>query len=309
MLLAATVFASCGQTKVEKTRLFAEDYITTPEDSALVDEIVLTLRREAACREATTPELMIMAGNRLLGNEYVAGTLDGGTKEDLTLYLLKTDCILFVEACTNLARAAINPEYPDNPFYSYAACVLQTRYRNGKADRYSDRIHYTTEWLRNAQAKGILEIKTEEFGGKVYDHPVGFMSNNINYYRQIANAATDTAAAKDLSVIKKVENTINQEPQYYIPDSEIEKAEQYIQTGDIIGYMSSTEGLDIAHVALACVTDADGAIVFGPHEGKVKVGFIHASMAQMKVIIDPQSIAEYAKARKYITGICVARVK
>ena len=183
LMFAALLLVSCGQPKVKEIKVFTPDYVTTPEDSALISEIVLALRTEANSREdVTTPELMMAAGRRLLGNEYVAGTLDSGEKEVLTLYVLKTDCILFVEACTNLARAAVDPVYPEHPFYSYAANVLQTRYRDGRTDTYSDRIHYTTEWLRHAQANGILDDKTLEFGGKVYDHPIGFMSNNIKYY-------------------------------------------------------------------------------------------------------------------------------
>lgn len=310
LMFAALLLVSCGQPKVKEIKVFTPDYVTTPEDSALISEIVLALRTEANSREdVTTPELMMAAGRRLLGNEYVAGTLDSGEKEVLTLYVLKTDCILFVEACTNLARAAVDPVYPEHPFYSYAANVLQTRYRDGRTDTYSDRIHYTTEWLRHAQANGILDDKTLEFGGKVYDHPIGFMSNNIKYYKQLADAETDPRAAHDLEIIRKVENTLNEAPQYYIPDGEIKKAEPFLQTGDIIGYMSTTPGLDIAHVAMVYVTDINGNAVYGDHDDTARVGFIHASMAQMKVIIDPLTIADYVASRDYISGICVARVK
>lgn len=308
-LLAATIFSGCGQNSKKEVKLFECDYVTTAADSALANDIVLSLRSEASAREVSTPELMALAGRSLLGKEYVAGTLDASDTEKLTLYLNKTDCILFVETCTALARAAVNPAYPDNAFYSFAADVLQTRYRDGKTEHYSDRIHYTTEWIRQAQANGILEDKTKEFGGEVFDHPIGFMSNNIAYYKQLANAAEDTVAANNLAAIKNVENTLNQTPQYYIKDTDIKKAEPFIQTGDIIGFMAVTEGLDIAHVAMAYVTDNDGNVVYGPHDADAKVGFMHASMAEMQVIIDHQSIADYATGRKSICGICVARVK
>lgn len=309
LILAAIFFSSCGQNTKKETRLFDCDYLTTPEDSVLATDIINTLRSEIGNGKTDTPELMALAGRNLLGKEYVAGTLDGSENEVLTLFLNKTDCILFVEACTNLARAAKNPVYPENNFLSFAANTLQTRYRDGKSSHYSDRIHYTTEWIRQGQANGILEDKTQEFGGQVFDHPIGFMSNNIAYYRQIANADNDTVAASDLAVIKKIEDKLNETPQYYIKDVDIVKAEPFIQTGDIIGYMAATEGLDIAHVVMAYVTDADGKVVYGPHGAGVTVGFMHASMAEMQVVIDKQSISDYAKGRKSITGICIARVK
>ncbi len=311
LIILAAVLSSCGQSSKKEVKLFDCDYVTTPADSVLATEIIGALRNEIVAKDSvfTTPELMVSAGRSLLGKEYVAGTLDSFDKEVLAIYLNKTDCILFVEACTNLARAAVNPSIPENDFYSYAANLRQTRYRDGKTDNYSDRVHYTTEWIRQAQANGILEDKTKEFGGEVFDHPIGFMSNNSSYYRQLAEADTDPDAARDLQVIRSVENRLNQTPQYYIKDVDIKKAEPFIQTGDIIGFMAATEGLDIAHVVLAYVTDPDGVVVYGPHDKNVTVGFMHASMAEMQVIIDHQSIYDYANSRKSITGICVARVK
>lgn len=299
-------FQGCCQTSQKAS--FNCEYITTPEDSALAVSIVSSLREEFLAEGLSTPELMIRAAQKLLGNKYVSGTLDQNSKETLTLYLLKTDCILFVETCTALARAAKNPEYTDNYFYSFAENVRQTRYRCGVTDSYSDRIHYTTEWIRQAQKNGIARDITSASGGQIYDHPIFFMSKHSGSYKQIADAPEDAAAARDLAKIIEAENTLNQEPLYYIPDSKIPNSEQYIQTGDIISYISTTEGLDISHVALAYVTDAAGKVIYGPHGKDAKVGFMHASLGAKKVIIDPKTIADYALGRKGIAGIGIARV-
>lgn len=300
-------FQGCCQTSQKAS--FNCEYITTPEDSTLAANIVASLREEYLASNLSTPELIVSAGHKLLGNEYVGGTLDQNLKETLTLYLLKTDCILFVETCTALARAAKEPAFPDNYFYSFASNIRQTRYRDGVTDNYSDRIHYTTEWIRQAQKNGIAEDITLAAGGEVWDHPIHFMSSHSSSYKQIADAAKDSVAAANLAKIREVEKTLNQEPQYYIPDVRIPECEKNIQTGDIIGYMSATEGLDIAHVVLAYVTDKDGSVVYGPHSADARVGFMHASMGAMKVIIDPKTIADYAQGRKGITGINVTRVK
>lgn len=307
LFLAVFVASACGQGKEFGVESFDCEYVTTPADSALATELVATLQSELKGRDITTAELMIHAGQTLLGNEYVAGTLDGADQEKLTLYLLKTDCILFVETCFNLARAAKGPEYPNNLFHSFASNVRQTRYRDGRIARYSDRVHYTTEWIRQGEKNGIVEDKSKAFGGVVYDHPIFFMSRNKQYYRQLKGAPEDTVAAKDLAAIEQVEAALNQEPQYYIPDVDIVKAEKFIQSGDIIGYMSATDGLDIAHVVLAYVTDKDGNVVYGQHGSDARVGFMHASMAAMKVIVDPKTISDYATSRKSITGIKVVR--
>lgn len=307
--MAAITAACCAQTPSHKAESLDFKYITTAEDSTLAVSIIDSLRAtyDASGRSATTPELMIKAGLRLLGNDYVASTLEEGDREDLRLYLYRTDCILFVETCTNLALAAKFPSY-ENSFYSFADNVRQTRYRNGHFENYSDRIHYTTEWIRQAESRGILEDKTREFGGKLHDHPFHFMSSHSGSYKHLKNADTDSLAALNLETIAKVEERLSEEPQYIIADTDIKKAEPFIQSGDIIGYMTDTDGLDIGHVVLACVTDKDGNIVFGPHGDDVKVGFMHASMKAMKVIIDPQSISDYACSSKSIPGIKVVRV-
>lgn len=249
------------------------------------------LLKEAAPLAATktTSELMIFFAEKLLNTPYVAGTLEGGEKEELRVFLHKTDCILFVETCLNLAECV--KMYGDKAdFEKFANLVRQSRYRNGVVENYSDRIHYTTEWIRQQEARGLVKDITQELGGKVYDHPIFFMSKNNKYYAQLKNAEGN----KDLERIAEVEKELNKTPFYYIPQEDIPKIEDKIKSGDIICYMSGTQGLDIAHVTMAYVKDG-------------KVGFVHASMGAMRVIVDPKSIYEYVKASKNITGIKVVR--
>lgn len=271
--------------------LIAQEVVTTPKDIAfaesIMDEQAAYLRANPG---ATTPELMVLAARRMLGQPYVAGTLDKEDPEMLRIYLTQTDCILFVETIFNLAETVKDGAVD---FDSFAAHVRQTRYRGGVVDGYGSRIHYTTEWIRQGEARGIMEDLSARFG-EVYDHPIFFMSAHPGYYRQLKDAATDPVAAKDLEIISGVEKALSAEPQYYIPQEKIKAMEGNIRTGDIIGFMSGTPGLDIAHVVMAYV-----------HDGVV--GFIHASMGKMEVIVDPKSIADYALSSKSITGIKVIR--
>ena len=237
----------------------------------------------------TTPELMVLFAKKLLETPYVGGTLEGGDKEELRVFLHQTDCILFVETCLNLALC-VKKYGAEADFEKFANLVRQSRYRDGLVENYSDRIHYTTEWIRQQEARGLVEDITKALGGSVYDHPIFFMTRNNHYYAPLKNAEGN----KDLLKISQVEVELNKTPFYYIPQAEIPNIEKYINSGDIICYMSGTQGLDIAHVAMAYV-----------HDGKV--GFIHASMGKMRVIIDPKSIYEYVQASKNITGIKVVR--
>ena len=72
--------------------------------------------------------------------------------------------------------------------------------------------------------------------------------------------------------------------------------EHLLKDGDILGFNSTVKGLDIAHVALVY------------HKENGQVGFIHASQADGKVVIDEKSIADYVNARKSNNGIRIVRV-
>lgn len=260
----------------------------------------------------TTGQLMVMAAQKLLGNEYVAGTLEEGDSEDVRVYLSKTDCIIFVETCMNLALT-VKLFGKDASFDKLCQMIRQSRYRDGMVRCYSDRIHYTTEWIRQGEKRGILDDITLKCGGEEYDHPIYFMTKNYKRYAHLKDAeveeecclpedgtqetCTMNQATKDYKTIAKVEAELNSQPYTYIPQERIKANEKSIKSGDIIGYMSTTNGLDIAHVAIA----------FWRKDGKL--GFIHASMGKMKVVIDEKTIAEYANSSKYINGIKVIRVR
>ena len=239
-----------------------------------------------------TSELMVYAARYLLGTPYVASTLEGGTKEELRVYLTKTDCILFVETCLNLALTKMQGH---SDFDALAENLRQSRYRGGVVSCYADRIHYTTEWIRLKEKKGILKDITLDLGGIKTEKKIFYMSRNYKSYKHLKDADTDPAAARNRDIIAGVEEELNQSPQTYIPAARIREIEGQIRSGDIICYMSGVEGLDIAHVAIAYV-----------HDGKV--GFIHASQADGKVEIDPLTIADYVKSRKNCPGIKVVRV-
>ena len=101
-------------------------------------------------------------------------------------------------------------------------------------------------------------------------------------------------AAMDLERIKGVEKDLNKIPMTYIPKNKIASAAGKIKTGDIICFVSAVDGLDIAHVGIAIVTDG-------------KAGFVHASQKEGKVVIDSKTIEEYVKPRSNLSGIKVVR--
>ena len=259
----------------------SETFATTEQDRALAEKV---LKKLEAHQDEEPGKMMVRAANALLGQPYVAGTLDELPNEKLCVFLTRTDCILFVETCLGLVQTARRNTVSFEYFVSELQC---SRYRNGVYSRYEDRLHYTTEWARQGVARGVLEDMTEALGGVRYDHPVHYMSMHPDAYPRMT----------DVEAVKAVEDSINAVPSTYIPKNRLKKALKGIRNGDIILFTTTVDGLDVSHCAIAKV-DA----------GK-PVRFIHASTGAKKVIVEPRTLEEYVTGRKAVTGIQVFRVR
>ena len=256
------------------------DYVTTPGDRALAEQVLADLQAHPGEEPGAQ---MVRAAKDLLGQPYVAGTLEELPEEKLCIYLTRTDCILFVETCLGLVRAARQ----EGDFEAFASELLQSRYRDGVCSRYEDRLHYTTEWALQGEKRGTVENLSGTLGGVALDHPVHYMSKHPDAYVRM----------KDVDAIAAIENKINAEKSIYIPKAALKKALGGIRNGDIILFNTSIDGLDISHCAIALV-----------EEGK-PVRFIHASTGPMKVIVEGKALEEYVMGRKSATGIEVYRVR
>jgi len=311
-LIAAVPLGACAQGRNAPGQEQAGvNYVTTPQDSLFTVGLLSSLsdysvrvRSERDDESPSVPELMLEAGRLLMGQPYVAGSLDEGEKEAVGIFPTKQDCIIFVETCLDLALAvkqsgaeadAAMPETetpaPAPSFEDFASLVLLSRYRDGRAERYSDRIHYTTEWIRHNEARGVLKDITLEAGGETYDHPIDYMGTHPEAYAHLKDAATDTVARRDLEVIRSIEAELNEVPMTYIPKAKVESAYAHMAPGDIICFVSGIKGLDISHV---------GIYLGGGR-------FMHASSAKMKVVADGLSVADYIRPKKNHVGIKVVR--
>jgi cell wall-associated NlpC family hydrolase len=275
LALLVPVVACQGQQKRAKV-----DYVTTPEDRVLAEKVLADLKAHPG-EDAGTQ--MVRAAKDLLGQPYVAGTLEELPEEKLCIYLTRTDCILFVETCLGLVRTARQ----DGDFETLASELLQSRYRDGVCTRYEDRLHYTTEWARQGEKRGTVENVSGALGGVALDHPVHYMSQHPDAYARMT----------DVDAIAAAEERINAGTSTYIPKPGLKKALGGIRNGDIILFNTSIDGLDISHCAIALV------------EAGKPVRFIHASTGPMKVIVEGKTLEEYVMGRKSATGIEVYRVR
>lgn len=251
----------------------------TPEDEAVFNKVMAFALPK---KELPTSELVTGIALQLLDTPYVAGTLEE-EPEVLTVNLRQTDCILFVEMCTALALTAKG----ENPSFSaYCDNIRSLRYRNGIVDGYSSRIHYTSEWILQGSQRGIMEEISKDYGSPL-NQSFSYMTSHPQSYKQLKDSPDM------VRLIGRAEKKLNESgPYYFLSQKEIIESQDKIHNGDIVGFVSTVDGLDISHVALAYWADDN------------ELHFIHASFKKMKVVIEKKTLADYA-----VNGIRLVRLK
>lgn len=250
----------------------------TWNDQLKVEEVLGQLRPYA---NEPSGILMIRTASIFLGTPYVAGTLEF-EPEKLTINVLETDCILFVEMCTAFVQTVQGGELT---FDAFCKNLQEMRYINGVIDGYASRQHYTSGWIQQNEQKGkMIEITASLPGAREKKQKFSFMTDNAQRYAQLKD---QTALEK----ISQVEASLNENKYYWLAPEDVIQGIHGVQNGDIVCFVDKREGLDIAHVGIA-------------YEHNGEMHFIHASYGAKAVIIEPKTLAEYAK-----NGLRVCRLK
>lgn len=228
--------------------------------------------------------LMDETAKFFLGVPYVGKTLEY-EPERLIVNLREMDCMTFVENVLALAEASASGT---PSWQTYLEKLQQIRYRDGKIEDYTSRLHYTSDWIYENEKKGLIADITKEIGGVPLAMDVSFVSTHPESYIQMQSHP------EYIAVMEKKEKEINSRQYYYIPKEEIDKREAQIRTGDIVCFVTSIKGLDISHVGII-------------HKEGDKMTFIHASSGKKRVIINEESLQDYVLGIKKSKGIMVLR--
>lgn len=228
--------------------------------------------------------LMDETAKFFLGVPYVGKTLEY-EPERLIVNLREMDCMTFVENVLALAEASASGT---PSWQTYLEKLQQIRYRDGKIEDYTSRLHYTSDWIYENEKKGLIADITKEIGGVPLAMDVSFVSTHPESYMQMQSHP------EYIAVMEKKEKEINSRQYYYIPKEEIDKREAQIRTGDIVCFVTSIKGLDISHVGII-------------HKEGDKMTFIHASSGKKRVIINEESLQDYVLGIKKSKGIMVLR--
>ena len=238
-------------------------------------------------------EVVTAIARSFVGVPYEPGTLELAGPERLVVNLRTFDCVTLVEHVLVLARLTLagGPDLlgSEAAFRErYRGELRRLRYRGGVLAGYPSRLHYFSEWIRDAEAKGIVRSLSRDLGGRLDPRPIAFMSEHPDAYRQLGE---DAGA---LRAIREMEAELTARPRYYIPESEIEVREEGIEDGDVIAAVSTLDGLDIAHTGIA-VWRGD------------RLHLLHAPLVGDSVEVSERPLAERIQGFSSQMGIMVAR--
>lgn len=262
----------------------AKDILYSKADSLIFEAYI---KQFATQRDKPVDELIINTAKYFLDKPYVAFTLETSDNEKLVINLREFDCTTFVENCIALSLTLKDGKLS---FESYCKNLQGIRYRNGRIDGYTSRLHYTGDWIYENQRRGMIKDMSAGLGGKYHQKDIDFMSTHPQSYKHLKDNEAN------IGKIKEVEDNINNRNSYVVvPTSSIPSIEKEIRNGDIVAFATSINGLDYSHIGIA-------------YWEKGRLHFIHASTRLKKVIIEEKTLSEYCRGSKSCTGISILRV-
>jgi hypothetical protein len=212
---------------------------------------------------------------------------DGGDprSEPLTLDLSRFDCVLLVEGCLAVARAAAKQ---GGGWSDFAREVERMRYRGGVRSGYASRLHYFSEWIEDNARRGLLRDLGAELGGTRDERPLRFMTEHRASYPALRDDPTFQAIAERERALDSMRRIV-------IPTARIAAVQDRIQTGDVLAFATRIAGLDATHTGFA----------YRDRAGVMRV--LHAPLSGGAVEVSRRTLPDYVAAIRNATGIMVAR--
>ena len=177
------------------------------------------------------------------------------TAEAFTASLDGFDCVTYIEIVLALSRASNVDEF--------TKWLRKIRYDRGRI-QWEQRNHYSTLWIRNNIREGIIR-------------PVSMPAVPTVSIDRVLNVVPGLALQR---------TRVRCVPKHAVP-----RLERYLQTGDLMFFVSTRKHLDVFHA---------GIIV---RDGK-KIFMRHASRSEGSVV--EQELSEFLKANR-MTGIIIVR--
>jgi hypothetical protein len=282
--LAATTKTCHGHPGHEWLGLPAQD---SQSEGAFIGQEVFDRLIRTAWKSQKVGELTGEVAMSLIGTPYLGGTLElYDDKEVSCVNLRSLDCVTLYETALCFARMYLRGGRKPSDLLEE---ITLTRYRGGKLDGYLSRLHYTSDWIYDNDRKRVVSDITSTLPGAVrMIKRFDFMNTHPASYRQLK-------ASLDLTKrMAAIEDQISKRNPWYVPNDRVAAIEPLLQTGDIVGIATSTEGLDCSHTGLIQVDNAGAR------------RFLNASSVKKEVVLG-ERLSEYANKYKKNLGVMIAR--
>jgi hypothetical protein len=253
-------------------------------DQRIFEELIRFLEKKKPLAKSPN-QLILEIGKFFLGAPYVVGTLETESAEHLVVNLREYDCVTFLETAIALVWLIKSGE---KSFKAFRNSLRKIRYRQGRLQGYSSRLHYFSDWIYDNQNKGIIRDVTAEIGGGPLRKALNFMTTNLDLYPPLKNVV-------NLRRMKSVETAISRRSLFFIPKKGLRRLEDRIRDGDLIAITTDIKGLDIQHVGFAARVSN-------------RIHLLHTSSFEGKVILSQKTLYRYLMQSRARTGVMVARV-
>lgn len=224
-----------------------------------------------------------------LDTPYGANTLEESTQEELIINADEVDCTTLVEYV--LAMSMCEEQGDDMQESEFAKNLEKIRYRDGKIDGYTSRLHYITEWISDNVKKETIEDVTAAHSKETTPVSVNFMSTHPELYKHLANSPSN------VSKMAEIERRISGQRVPFVSKANVPaEGLDWIKNGDIIAFTTNRPGLDVSHMGIAIYI-------------KGNLHLLHASSKEKKVVVDRLVLSRVLDRDKNVTGIRVVRMK
>ncbi len=228
----------------------------------------------------------------LIGRPYVGHTLEVGDSEQLVVNTRQLDCTTLVETVTALSLCAYRRLYS---WRDYLNALAGMRYRHGRIEGYTSRLHYFSDWIDDNTRKGLVKEVQQPNPPftAVQTLDIHYMSRHPQAYKALK------AHPEMVAEIATLEDALTGRRYRYIPKggmTDTKAMRNAVRDGDIIAITCNKDGLDIAHLGFA-VWRADG------------LHLLNASQLHKKVVEEPMTLPRYLSKHPTHTGIRIVRIQ
>ena len=225
-------------------------------------------------KEARLQKDPLLIANQFTGLPYSSHALSKENPEKFVVDFSGFDCVTFVENVWSLYRS----KGIDSTFLRELERIRYAR----KPISFENRNHYLSATFLQMEDKGLFKQVI----------PPAFRLLAVKKVEFLSQFLAPKKGMIELTAIQLMENSLG--PITYVPSASFSQVSSYLQSGDVIAFVSKRKDLDYQHVGFI-------------RQQKGQYYLVHASQDRRKVCQSVESISVYLKNHPSMIGFNVFR--